>query len=80
MGQDSKEYEHAKEMALAAGASGDYFSARTFRHYCVAVNSKTKECIVLGWYDDEIKRNHPEEALRISKDIWRRFLRVPHED
>ena len=71
---ESPEYVEVKATALKCGVSGDYYLKSTDRWYAVAVNSKTKECIVLGWYCAEIKRQSPEAALQMSMDLWRPLI------
>lgn len=64
----------AKALALKAGGSGDYYLKSTDRWYAVAVNSRTKECMVLGWYCGEIKRQSPDAALQCSMDLWQQLI------
>ena len=66
-------YTEVKALAVLGG-SGDYYLKSTRRWYAVAVNSRTKECIILGWYDGEIKRKSPEAALLLSMDLWRQVI------
>ena len=73
-GLESPEYIEAKALALKTGVSGDYYLKSTDTWYVVAMNSRTGECIVLGWYRGEIKRQSPDAALRFSMDLWRQFI------
>jgi hypothetical protein len=71
---DSPEYIEAKALALKAGGSGDHYLKSTDRWYAVAVNSRTEECIILGWYNGEIKRQSPIVALELSMGLWRQLI------
>ena len=73
-GHESPEHTEVKAAALKCGVSGDYYLKSTDTWYAVAVNPDTKECIVLGWYRGEIKRQSPDMALQCSIDLWRQFI------
>jgi hypothetical protein len=74
VGKESPEYTEVKAVALKTGVSGDYYLKSTDRWYAVAVNSETKECIVLGWYCGEIKRRSIDAALQMSLDLWKQLI------
>lgn len=74
MGEEHPATTEAKALALKTGVSGDYYLKSTDTWYAVAVNPDTKECIVLGWYRDEIKHQSPDAALQCSMDLWRQFI------
>lgn len=64
----------AKALALKTGISGDYYLKSCDTWCAVAVNPDTEECIILGWYSGEIKRQSPDEALGCSQDLWRQLI------
>jgi len=75
LSKESPEYTEVKALALKDPAvSGDYYLKSTDTWYAVAVDPDTKECIILGWYCGEIKRQSPDAALQISMDLWRQVI------
>jgi hypothetical protein len=76
--EEHPSHTEAKALALETGVSGDYYLKSIDAWVAVAVNPDTQECIILGWYDGEIKRQSPDEALRISMDLWRQLITPIH--
>jgi hypothetical protein len=77
---ENPEYLEVKAVALKTGVSGDYYLKSTDRWYAVAVNSETGTCVILGWYDGEIKRQSTDASLQYSVDLWRQLINPEQGD